>query len=144
MIKNVLSGLALSLCFFTLAQTTKADLNNQISFCRQEVSKLETQVNKYEGLMEVQHAEVKSLKDTILIRDSKIHHLESKIVDLESAAVILLDVARSLEEQDKELEALKIYKLIKEIYPGTLDSSSATFRIRKIHKDLRSKPQATK
>ncbi len=144
MIKHVLSGFSISLCLFATAQTTKADLNNQIRFCKQEVSSLEKQVDKYEGLMEIQHTEVKSLKDTILIRDSKIQHLESKIVDLESASVILLDVARSLEEQEKQLEALKIYKLIKEIYPGTLESSSATFRIRKIHKDLRSKSQVVK
>lgn len=143
MIKATLTGLTLTLCLLSSAQTSKTDLNNQIRFCKKEVDQLEKQVDKYEGLMEIQHTEVKSLKDTILVRENTIESLESKIVDLESASVILLDVARSLEEQEKPLEALKIYKLIKEIYPGTLESSSATFRIRKIHKDLRSKPQTS-
>lgn len=128
--------------FSVLAQQSKT-LQKQVDFCSDEVKKLENELVNYKAILEKQQAEITSLKQEIVNKESEKDNLNEKIVDLESASVVLLKVATKLEEQDKLIEALDIYKLITEIYPGTLESSSANFKIRKIHGILRARASSS-
>ena len=119
-------------------QTSHKNLKNQVSFCKEEVERLEGEVDNYKQLLKEQDTAVRNLKIQLEEREEEKVVLETKVVDLESASVVLLDVGLGLEKDEKYVEALKMYKLIKNIYPGTLESSSATFRIKKIHQLLRS------
>lgn len=128
--------------FGALAQQNK-NLQKQVDFCSDEVKNLEAEVKNYKAILEKQQAEITSLKQEIVDKEGEKENLNEKIVDLESASVVLLKVATTLEEQDKLIEALDIYKLITEIYPGTLESSSANFKIRKIHGILRGRASSS-
>lgn len=137
----------LSIFFFyqsSVAQTSRSNLNKQVKFCKDEVERLEKEIDGCKKLLDVQNQKVTDLKDTIVSKEADKAELNKQIVDLQSASVILLEVAQNLEEQDQPLEALKIYQLIKDIYPGTLESSSALFRIRKIHGKIRSSKKEEK
>lgn len=121
------------------SQSTKGQLEHQVKFCKTEVLRLESEVTNYKDLLEEQYHRVQELKDTIVTKESERSLLKERISELESASVILLDIARDMEAEGKEVEALKMYKLITEVYPGTLESSSAQFRIKKIYRNLRNK-----
>ncbi len=136
MSKIILSILLSLITFIGLTQQYNT-LEKQIEFCGKEVENLELELANYKLILEKQQVQITSLKRDIISKEEDKKSLNEKIVDLESASVVLLKVGTTLESQDKLIEALDIFKLITEIYPGTLESSAANFKIKKIHEILR-------
>ncbi len=114
-------------------------LKQQVSFCSQVVQGQEKEIHDLQYVLEIQDSVIIALKKELVKKESDKINLNEKIVDLESASLVLSQVATRLEAQNKLIEAHDIYKLITEIYPGTIASSTAHSHIRKIHTILRNR-----
>ena len=115
------------LSFFGLVSI--AQTQSQLNFCRFEVEKLENEVEKYKGLLEIQNKDLMQLKLRIvdLNREIKILNYEKK--ELNRVSEALMDLALKYETREKYREAMDIYRILIKTFPTSLDAAASKIKV---------------
>ena len=112
-----------------MAQDSRSTLNSKIDFCNREVKELETELSKYEHLLDLQNSDIQDLKMRISGLQQEIKVSEQENSDLRAISVVILNLARKFEKEGNYQSALEVYKLLIKTYPTSLEAASGKLKM---------------
>ena len=119
--------------YLSIGQTNE---QSKIDYCKEENAKLEADLQKHKGLLNLQTEEVQSLKLTIQENEITIVKLKQEIYDSNQVSVNMLNVALKLEKQGNYQAALEIYKVLIRSYPNSLEAAASRIQIIDLRDDI--------
>jgi TolA-binding protein len=122
--KYVLAFVLFFVGFVSLAQT-----QSQLNYCKLEAERLEKEVEKYKGLLEIQNADLMELKLRIVDLNREIKILNHEKKELNKVSESLMDLALKYEERGKFREAMDIYRILIKTFPTTLDAAASKIKV---------------
>jgi tetratricopeptide (TPR) repeat protein len=110
------------------AQTAET-LRSQLDFCKKESVKMESTIETYKKLLEIQGSDIQTLKTTVQSQETEIKNLKLENERLTAVSIELLNLASTYESLGKYQEAIEIYKMLIRTYPSSMEAISARLRV---------------
>ncbi|MCP4520476.1 MAG: hypothetical protein GY827_02075 [Cytophagales bacterium] len=114
--------------FSSFAQDTYT-LRTKLAYCKSEAERLEAELARYKGLLELQSQDVLDLKNQLIKLQDQIVILEEEKRQLKEVSVNMLLLAQRFEQDGNLDAALKMYKLLIKVYPTSLEAASSRIKL---------------
>ena len=116
---------------------TSDNLKSQIGYCKTENERLENELKKLKGLLDLQTADVQGLKQKIQDKDQIIVELQIEKYELQEAAVNFINLALKFEKEGGYESAMEVYKVLIKSFPSSLEAASSRIQVEDLRKDLK-------
>lgn len=134
--RKFLLGTILLVSVPILGQTSD-NLKSQIGYCKTENERLENELKKLKGLLDLQTADVQGLKQKIQDKDQIIVELQIEKYELQEAAVNFINLALKFEKEGDYESAMEVYKVLIKSFPSSLEAASSRIQVEDLRKDLK-------
>ncbi len=116
---------------------TSDNLKSQIGYCKSENERLENELKKLKGLLDLQTTDVQGLKQKIQDKDQIIVELQIEKYELQEAAVNFINLALKFEKEGDYESAMEVYKVLIKSFPSSLEAASSRIQIEDLREDLK-------
>ena len=116
---------------------TSDNLKSQIGYCKTENERLENELKKLKGLLDLQTIDVRGLKQKIQDKDQVIVELQIDKYELQEAAVNFINLALKFEKEGDYEAAMEVYKVLIKSFPSSLEAASSRIQVEDLRKDLK-------
>ncbi len=113
------------------------NLKSQIGYCKTENERLENDLKKLKGLLDLQTIDVQSLKQKIQDKDQVIIELQIDKYELQETAVNFINLALKFEKEGDYEAAMEVYKVLIKSFPSSLEAASSRIQVEDLRKDLK-------